>query len=98
EYMALSPDLKVIPDKLAALENEIQQMRNTGQSIVKSEAEQEYAAARQTAQSIQAQLDQHKKQAAEFTTQFTKHEALKSDLEELEQLHRDTQSRLTQIE
>jgi uncharacterized protein involved in exopolysaccharide biosynthesis len=98
EYMALSPDLKVIPEKLDALENEIQHMRSKGQSIVMSEAEQEYAAARQTARSIQAQLDQHRQKAAEFTARFTQHDALKSDLEELEQLYRDTQSRLAQVE
>lgn len=61
EYMALSPDLKVIPEKLESLENEIQHIRHKGQSIVVSEAEQEYAAARQTTRSIQEQLDQHRK-------------------------------------
>lgn len=98
EYMALSPDLKVIPEKLESLENEIQHIRHKGQSIVVSEAEQEYAAARQTTRSIQEQLDQHRKKAAEFTARFTEHDALKSDLEELEQLYRDTQARLAQVE
>lgn len=98
EYMALSPDLKVIPDKLRALEDEIQHIRRQGQTVVVSEAEQEYVAARQATRSIQEQLDQHRKKAAEFTTRFTEHDALKSDLEELEQLYRDTQARLAQIE
>lgn len=98
EYMALSPDLKVIPDKLRALEDEIQHIRRKGQTVVVSDAEQEYAAARQATRSIQEQLDQHRKKAAEFTARFTEHDALKSDLEELEQLYRDTQARLTQIE
>jgi len=98
EYMALSPDLKVIPEKLESLENEIHHIRHKGQSIIVSEAEQEYAAARQATRSIQEQLDQHRKKAAEFTARFTEHEALKSDLEELEQLYRDTQARLAQVE
>lgn len=98
EYMALSPDLKVIPEKLHSLESEIQHIRHKGQSIVVSEAEQEYAAARQAARSIQEQLDQHRKKAAEFTARFTEHDALKSDLEELESLYRDTQARLAQVE
>lgn len=96
--MALSPDLKVIPDKLRALEDEIQHIRRKGQTVVVSDAEQEYAAARQATRSIQEQLDQHRKKAAEFTARFTEHDALKSDLEELEQLYRDTQARLAQIE
>lgn len=98
EYMALSPDLKVIPEKLHALDDEIQHFRQKGQAIVVSEAEQEYAAARQATRSIQEQLDQHRKKATEFTTRFTEHEALKSDLEELELLYRETQARLAQVE
>lgn len=98
EYMALSPDLKVIPEKLRSLEDEIKHIRRKGQTIVVSDAEQEYAAARQATRSIQEQLDQHRKKATEFTARFTEHDALKSDLEELEQLYRDTQARLAQIE
>lgn len=98
EYMALTPSLKVIPDKLRALDDEIQHIRHKGQSVVISEAEQNYAAALQATRSIQEQLDQHRQKAAEFTARFTEHDALKSDLEELEQLYRDTQSRLAQIE
>lgn len=98
EYMALTPSLKVIPDKLRALDDEIQHIRHKGQSVVISEAEQNYAAALQATRSIQGQLDQHRQKAAEFTARFTEHDALKSDLEELEQLYRDTQSRLAQVE
>lgn len=98
EYMALTPSLKVIPEKLAALEKEILQLRQRGQSIVLSDAEQEYAAARQTAYAIQEQMNQHRQKAMEFTARFTEHEALKSDLERMEELFRDTQERLVQIE
>ena len=98
EYMALSPDLKAIPDKLRALEDEIQHIRRKSQTVVISDAEQEYATARQATRSIQEQLNRHRKKAAEFTARFTEHDALKSDLEELEQLYRDTQARLAQIE
>lgn len=98
EFMALTPSLKVIPEKLAALEKEILTMRQKGQATVLTDARQEYAAAQQTAQVIQQQLQDHRQQAAEFTSRFTEHEALKTDLEALEQLHRDTQDRLVQIE
>lgn len=98
EYMALSPDLKVIPEKLRALDAEIQHIRHKGQSVVISEAEQNYAAALQATRSIQEQLDQHRQKAAEFTARFVEHDALKSDLEELELLYRNSQSRLAQLE
>jgi succinoglycan biosynthesis transport protein ExoP len=98
EYMALSPSLKVIPEKLAALEAEIERVRQGGQTIVVNEAEQEYVAAKQATRSIQEQLDLHRQKVSEFTARFSKHDALKSDLEGLEQLFRDTQERLVQIE
>ncbi len=40
EYMALTPSLKVIPEKIATLQTEIDQLRSAGQRIVLSEAEQ----------------------------------------------------------
>ncbi len=98
EFMALTPSLKVIPEKLAALDKEIRNMRQKGQATVLTDARQEYAAAQQTARTIQQQLKDHRQQAAEFTSRFAEHDALKTDLEALEQLYRDTQDRLVQIE
>lgn len=97
EYMELSPTLKVVPEKLAALESEIKLMRRSGQRIVLADAEQEYNAAQQTVRAIRNQLDEHKLTAAAFTTRFTEHDALQSDLEALELLYRETQDRLVQI-
>src|SRR5690606_37159408 len=65
EFMALTPSLKVIPEKLAALEKEILTTRQKGQATVLTDAQQEYAAARQTASVIQQQLKDHRQQAAE---------------------------------
>jgi len=98
EYLNLSPTLKVIPEQLAMLEDEIKRMRQKGQSIVHSDAEQEYVAAQQSAREIRMQLDAHKAQATEFSARFSEHEALRNDLEGLELLYRETQERLAQIE
>lgn len=98
EYLNLSPALKVIPEQLGALEAEIKRMRQHGQTVVQSDAQQEYTAAKQTADEIRQQLNVHKKKATVFSTRFTEHEALKGDLEALEALYRETQERLVQIE
>lgn len=98
EYLNLSPTLRVIPEQLASLEEEIRRMRQSGQTIVQSDAEQEYAAAQQAAREIRQQLDEHKGQATEFSARFMEHEALRSELEGLELLYRETQERLAQIE
>lgn len=98
EYMALTPSMKVIPEKIETLQTEIRQLRSAGQTIVLAEAEQEFSAALQTSLAIREQLAAHKKKAAEFTARFTEHEALKTDLEGLEQRLREAQDRLVQIE
>lgn len=98
EYMALSPTLRVIPEKLAALEKEIKGMRQQGQSIVRADAQQEYHAAKQTTEAIRQQLNEHKKKSAEFTNRFAVHDTLQEDLTGLELLYRETQERLVQVE
>lgn len=97
-YLNLQPELKVIPDQIKKLEAEIKDKRQYGKNIVLTEAEKDYAAAQQTAKDIRAQLNDHKQQVANFTSKFAEHETLKTDLEGLEKLYRDTKERLVQIE
>jgi len=98
DYLNLQPELKVIPEQIKKLEDEIKNKRQYGKNIVLTEAEKDYVAAQQTVKDIRAQLNDHKQQVAQFTSKFTEHEALKTDLEGLEKLYRDTQERLVQIE
>ncbi|MGZ8241730.1 MAG: GumC family protein [Methylobacter sp.] len=98
DYLDKQPALKFVPEQIKKLEAEIKKKHVYGKNIVLTEAENKYAAAKQTVRAIRAQLDAHKKQAAEFTSKFAEHEALKTDLEGLEKLYRDTQERLVQIE
>ena len=97
EYLNLQPDLKSLPEQIRELETAINNKRLRGQNVVLNEAEMNYAAARQTVRDIREQLSEHKRQASVFATKFTQHEALKSDLEGLEKLYRDTQERLVQV-
>ncbi len=98
DYINLQPALKVIPEEIEKIEREILKTLNFGKSIVRSEAEKDYAAAQQTVKGIRMQLDNHKQRAAAFTSEFAKHETLKTDLESLEKLYRETQERLVQIQ
>jgi uncharacterized protein involved in exopolysaccharide biosynthesis len=97
-YLALNPTLTVLPQQIKELEQKIHQKRNYGKSIVLAQAEQDYAAAKQSFQVIKQQLATHKRNAREFSTKFSEHEALLSDMEGLELLQRTTQERLAQIE
>ncbi|MDX2504947.1 MAG: integrase [Gammaproteobacteria bacterium] len=97
-YLALQPTLNVLPKQIKDLEKEIQNKRHYGQSVVLSDAEQNFEAAQQALRETQKQLDEHKQEATEFSSRFAEHESLLSDLEGLELLQRSTKERLVQIE
>ena len=98
DYLNKQPALKVIPGQIKKLEAEIIKKREQGKKIALEEAENNYATAQQTVTAIRAQLNESKKQAATFTSKFAEHDALKTDLEGLEKLYRETQERLVQIQ
>jgi len=98
DYLAKLPALKIIPEQIKKLEAEIKNKLDYGKKIVLTEAVNNYAAAQQTVKEVRAQLDESKKQATAFSSKFTEHEALKTDLEGLEKLYRETQERLVQIQ
>lgn len=97
EYINLHPEFKFIPEQIRQLETTIKSKHQEGRDVVLADAEVVYAAAQQTAREIRSQLNEHKHQASAFTTKFAKHDALKTDLESLEKLHRETQERLVQV-
>jgi len=98
DYLNKQPALKVIPEQIKKLEAEVKYKRDYGKKIVLTEAENNYIAAQQTLIAVRAKLVEHKKLAAAFTSKFSEHDALKTDLEGLEKLYRETQERLVQIE
>ena len=98
EYLALRPESNILPQQIKELEQQIQIKRNEGKGVALSDAEQNYDAAQQTLREIEKQLEGHKQQATEFSSKFSEHEALLSDLDGLELLQREAQERLTQIE
>ena len=98
EYLAKQPSLKMIPEQIKTIEAEINHKLEYGKQIILTEAKNNYAAAKQTVIEIRSQLDEHKKQSAEFSSKFTQYEALKTDLDGLEKLYRDTQERLVQVQ
>lgn len=97
DYINLHPEFKFIPEQIKDMDNAIQRKRQDGKNVVLTDAEVTYAAARQAVREIRAQLDEHKRRASAFTTKFAKHDALRADLESLEQLYREAQDRLMQV-
>ena len=98
EYIALQPQFRLIPEKLRQVEQEIAQKTAQGQKDEVAAAENAFLAARQTVQTIRGQMEAHKREAAEFTTRFSQHEAMQKELADMEDLYRKTQERLLHLE
>ncbi|PCI71813.1 MAG: hypothetical protein COB26_00945, partial [Piscirickettsiaceae bacterium] len=98
KYIALQPNLKVIPEQLEKLRKDIARNKINGRNIVLSDAEQEYTRASQATISLTHELDDYKQTATNFTRYFAEQEAMTEDLAQMELALRETQLRLTQID
>jgi uncharacterized protein involved in exopolysaccharide biosynthesis len=97
-YIRNQPGTREIPQRIAELEEALDEELAKGRSLVLAQAEQEHTAAQQTVEDFQQKLAVQEKAAAQFTNVYAKHQALAEDLEELEALNRETQSRLVQVQ
>lgn len=98
EYVRKQPRFRDIPQRIAELEQTLAEVYEESQAVELSMASQQYEAARQTVQELQAQLDARENDAAAFTTVYARHETLVEDLARLEELYRQTQSRLIEVQ
>ncbi|OAI16369.1 hypothetical protein A1359_08500 [Methylomonas lenta] len=98
EYIDLNPSLSRVREQLAEIEAKISEKSSTGKNVARQEAENNYNAARQAVIALKQQMQAHKKLAADYTSQFTEHQALQKELENLETLQQDTQQRLVEID
>lgn len=97
-YLALHPDLNLLPEEIKQLEKEIKIKRSYGQNTVLTESRHNYEVAQLSLSEIKKQLEEHKQEASIFSSRFTEQESLLTALEGLEKLHQTTQERLIQIE
>ncbi|MFM8333614.1 MAG: GumC family protein [Candidatus Methylumidiphilus sp.] len=97
-YLAMHPQLKLIPGQLAQVEAELKAKAESSRRAVLAQAEQDYAAARQTTADLRLQVGELKRESAEFTSRFAEQETMQADLARLEEMHRDLQAKLAQAE
>jgi uncharacterized protein involved in exopolysaccharide biosynthesis len=98
EYMSKQPSILAMIERIEALEAQLAVQLDQWQRAGLAEAEQASAAASQTVRELEQKLAEHKAAVAEFSNLFATHEALVSDLERLEELNREAQARLVQVE
>ena len=98
EYIDRHPRMQRIPERIALLETRRAAGLAESNQLALEEAEEAYAAAARTTAKIRERLEQQREKVTVFTTIFAEHETLESDLANLEEIHRATLMRLTQIE
>jgi succinoglycan biosynthesis transport protein ExoP len=98
EYINKQPALRAIPERIEKLETELDARLSEGQAIELASAAQAYSAALTTVQDLRLRLNEHKENVSRFNRVYATHEALVEDLSGLEQLSRQMQARLVQVE
>ncbi len=98
DYIDRQPQFRMVRERIAELELELADIYRQGEQAELASAEQTYAAAQQTVAELQRKLDEHKSSVAEFNRIYATHQALANDLARLEELHREAQARLVQMQ
>jgi len=96
QYIQLVPDLKAVPDQLEVIEQKIAKLGQNDQELILSDATQAYFAAKQKTSDLRRQMEEHKAIARQFTTQFSQHEAYKSELQVLEEQYQSSKNKVLQ--
>ena len=97
-YLELDPNLRDLPEELAAVESQIRRLTSVGQAQVSTDAEQAVLVAEGTVRSLESELAAHRNEVARFSARFAEHRVLEQELERLEELFNDNQERLARIE
>jgi len=98
DYIRKDPRLRQIPEQVAELEAELAEAYAAGAQEELRNAERAYDSARSAVADLRQRLADHKAAVASFNTVYARHEALAADLARLEELNREAQARLVQIE
>ncbi|MDP2180348.1 GumC family protein [Methylicorpusculum sp.] len=96
--IAIQPSLKMIPEEIKKLENEIDDQRLLSIKMVRSNAERRYFSARQTSLTLRKQLAEQKELVDHYTNVLMQSEALHRAVEDLEKTYREHQEQLVRIE
>lgn len=97
-YLAMNPQMKILPEKLAQVEAAINEKRQQGSRAMISKADQDLAATSQTVLDLKQKILEMKRESSEFTNRFAEQKTMEDDLKRLESMHRDIQGKLAHME
>ena len=97
DYLDADPNARVLRARLAELEEQIKAQRALGQSSALEEAEQELAAARESARRLQQQISASRQQVGAFAARFGQYKSLREELAQLEKTYQEAQQRQARL-
>lgn len=97
EYLEVEPQARALRARLAELEEQIRAQRTVSQKFALEEAEQELAAARESAQRLQQQIAASKQQVGAFAARFAQYRSLQQELTELEKTYQQALQRQARL-
>lgn len=98
QYIDRQPQYRAMRERIEALEQEVAAAYASGQATELADARQAYAAAEQTVRDMEQQLAEQQQVASQFSGVFATYRSLVADLERLEELYREWQARIVQVE
>jgi len=98
DYLDKDPQARALRTRLAELEDQITQQRAAGQSSALQEAEQELAAARESARRLQERINTSKQQVGVFAARFAQYKSLQEELGQLEKAYQDALQRQARLD
>lgn len=98
EYINLKPEMREVVQEIEVLQEELDSIHKSGNQQAINEAQQEYDKARRVTANLREAFASRKEEARKTTAIFAEHQAMVTDLEDLEALYRETLTRQAKIE
>lgn len=98
QYLDMDPGARALRNRIAALEQQLDNERRKGLQNALAEAREELEGARATSRRLQQQFSEDRQKAQSFTRRFAEFEAMKDDLKGLEQVRQSARQRLLALE
>lgn len=97
EYLAMDPQARALRARLAELDEQIKVQRTVGQDNALQEAQQELAAARESARRLQQQIATGRQQVGQFASRFAQYKSLQDELAQLEKTYQESLQRQARL-
>jgi uncharacterized protein involved in exopolysaccharide biosynthesis len=97
-FLALDPETKELPVKIAELERQLKEKRAESARAAVADAEDELASAKVTVSRLRRDLDENQKGAREFAARLAQFKAMQEDVDHVQAMERAVLDRATKLQ